>query len=174
VLDFGLAKAVSEDRPDAAPGPAAGAPGPVPELTSYGQVLGTPAYLSPEQAADARSADIGTDSYSLGCTLHFFLAGRPPFQASSLEALLEHHRSSAPPLARPRMCPPELAVVVARMMAKAPAERFQTPVEVVRALAPSSAVGPRPGHRRPTRPAAPFPPRRSPHPRTPARRRGTT
>ena len=66
VLDFGLAKVTSEGQGDSG-------------LTGEGQMLGTPDYIAPEQIRDAQSADIRADIYSLGCTLYYLLAGRPPF-----------------------------------------------------------------------------------------------
>jgi len=125
VLDFGLAKATSE--------------GPVEKgLTHEGQMLGTPDFIAPEQSLDATKADIRADIYSLGCTLHYLLAGSPPFQGTSLyEVLQAHHSIEAKPLnlVRPHV-PWELAAVVAKMMAKDPARRYQTPGEVAQALKP--------------------------------------
>jgi serine/threonine protein kinase len=107
-------------------------------LTAMGSVMGTPDYIAPEQAADAHAADIRADIYSLGCTLHFLLTGKPPFDADSVLAKLKAHAEHAPsPLTTLRIdVTPELAKIVARMMAKDPAERFQTPAEVAAALAP--------------------------------------
>jgi serine/threonine protein kinase/formylglycine-generating enzyme required for sulfatase activity len=125
ILDFGLARATSEK--DAMPG-----------LTQSGQMLGTPDFIAPEQILDAHKADIRADIYSLGCTLYFLLSGSPPFQATSLYQVLEaHHKREAKPLnlVRPDV-PMELAAVVAKMMAKDPAKRFQTPLEVAKALVP--------------------------------------
>src|SRR5262249_58552262 len=76
--------------------------------------------------------------YSLGCTLFFLLSGRPPFrEATAVNTILAHIQSQPPALAdlRPEV-PPALVAVVARMMAKAPADRFQTPAEVAPALQP--------------------------------------
>jgi serine/threonine protein kinase/WD40 repeat protein len=123
VLDFGLAKAAREKTEDT-------------RLTGEGTMLGTPDYIAPEQALDAAKADIRADIYSLGCTLYCLLAGRPPFSAGSLGAILMAHQSQeARPLniVRPGV-PKELAAVVHKMMAKSPAERYQTPLEVVQAL----------------------------------------
>ena len=125
VLDFGLAKVSSEGQTDSG-------------LTREGQMLGTPDYISPEQIRDAQSADIRADIYSLGCTFYFLLTGGPPFRGEHLWDLYEAHFSmEAGPLnlVRPEV-PVELAAVVAKMMAKAPDKRFQTPGEVARALTP--------------------------------------
>jgi hypothetical protein len=107
-------------------------------LTHEGQMLGTPDYIAPEQIGDARAADIRADIYSLGCTLYYLLTGGPPFKATSLYEILQaHHSMDATPLnlARPDV-PVELAALVAKMMAKEPAQRFQSPDEVAQALKP--------------------------------------
>jgi serine/threonine protein kinase len=125
VLDFGLAKVMREKSEDTG-------------LTAEGAMLGTPDYIAPEQSLDAAKADIRADIYSLGCTLYYLLSGRPPFSASSLGAILmAHNTQEARPLnlLRPEV-PEELAAVVRKMMAKSPAKRYQTPLEVVQALAP--------------------------------------
>lgn len=125
ILDFGLAKLNSENKIDTS-------------LTGEGTMLGTPDFMAPEQAMDAAQADIRADIYSLGCTLFFLLTGRPPFAADSLMKLLQHHQSTAAPSVdrlRPDV-PDELAAVVARMLAKEPRMRYQTPAEVVKALTP--------------------------------------
>ncbi|MGH7137575.1 MAG: serine/threonine-protein kinase, partial [Pirellulales bacterium] len=130
ILDFGLAKATSEK--DAETG-----------LTKSGQILGTPDYLAPEQSRDAQNADIRADIYSLGCTLYFLLSGQRPFTESSLYDVLDaHQRREATPLdeVRPEI-PPDLAFYVAKMMAKSPTERYQTPIEVARALIPFFKLG---------------------------------
>ena len=65
--------------------------------------MGTPAYMAPEQAQDAASADIRADIYSLGCTLYFLLTGAPPFTGKSAFAILQAHLSTEPtPLGRLR------------------------------------------------------------------------
>jgi serine/threonine protein kinase len=125
ILDFGLAKATREENVDGG-------------LTAQGQVLGTPDFIAPEQIMDARSADIRADIYSLGGTLYYLLAGRPPFTANSLYEICQAHISRTADLlnlVRPEV-PSELAALVARMMAKEPARRPQTPKEVADALAP--------------------------------------
>jgi len=130
VLDFGLAKVRSEGAVDGG-------------LTHEGQMLGTPDYVAPEQISDARRADIRADIYSLGCTLYDLLTGGPPFQATSLYEILQaHHAKDARPvnLARPEV-PVQLAALVARMMAKKPERRFQTPKDVAQALTPFFTKG---------------------------------
>ena len=121
VLDFGLAKVTSEGQTDS-------------NLTREGQMLGTPDYIAPEQIRDAQSADIRADIYSLGCTFYYLLTGRPPFRGDHLWDVYQAHFSmQAGPLnlIRPEV-PVELAAVAAKMMAKEPARRFQTPGEVAR------------------------------------------
>ena len=100
-------------------------------LTREGQMLGTPDFIAPEQSIDARKADIRADIYSLGCTLYYLLTGGPPFEGTSLYDILQaHHSRDAHPLnlAQPQV-PAELAELVAKMMAKEPARRFQAPGE---------------------------------------------
>ncbi len=125
VLDFGLAKVTSEGQADSG-------------LTREGQMLGTPDFIAPEQIRDAQSADIRADIYSLGCTFYYLLTGGPPFRGDHLWDLYQAHFSmDAGPLnlVRPEV-PVELAAVVAKMMAKEPGRRFQTPGEVAQALTP--------------------------------------
>ena len=125
ILDFGLAKVTSEQKIDGT-------------LTQEGQMLGTPDYIAPEQTLDAQKADIRSDIYSLGCTLYHLLTGNPPFSGNTLYAVLQaHHATEARMvnLVRPEV-PVELAAVVAKMMAKDPSRRYQTPAEVGQALKP--------------------------------------
>lgn len=107
-------------------------------LTAMGSVMGTPDYMAPEQAADAHAADIRADIYSLGCTLHYLLTGRPPFEADNvLQKLTAHAHQLPQALTTTRKdVPAELSNIVSRMLAKNPAARFQTPAEVADALAP--------------------------------------
>ena len=131
VLDFGLAKVTSEGQTESS-------------LTREGQMLGTPDFIAPEQIRDAQSADIRADIYSLGCTLYYLLSGGPPFRGNHLWDLYQAHFSmEAGPLnlARPEV-PVELAAVVAKMMAKEPGRRFQTPRDVARALTPFFKTAP--------------------------------
>jgi WD40 repeat protein/tRNA A-37 threonylcarbamoyl transferase component Bud32 len=125
VLDFGLAKVVREQGEDTG-------------LTGPGRMLGTPDYVAPEQTLDATRADTRADIYSLGCTLYFLLTGHAPFRGKSLYDILHAHQTAeATPLNQERAeVNLELAAVVAKMMAKDPAKRYQKPIEVAQALAP--------------------------------------
>jgi serine/threonine protein kinase len=115
------------------------------DVTRDGALVGTPDYIAPEQAEDPRTADTRSDLYSLGCTLYHFLAGCPPFPVGTLmQKLLQHRHSEAVPVERLRPeVPPELAAVVRRLMAKRPADRYQTPAEAAQALAPFAGEEPK-------------------------------
>ncbi len=110
---------------------------PAGDLTRTGAVMGTPAYLAPEQARDARRVDIRGDIYSLGCTLYQLLSGQLPFRGESLaEVVLGHQLMEPPPLDRVRSdVPPQVQAVLRKMMAKRPEDRYQTPQDVAEALA---------------------------------------
>jgi hypothetical protein len=130
VLDFGLARLR---------GPQAVGKG----LTQADAFMGTPEYVSPEQATDARQADIRADIYSLGCTLYALLTGRPPFvEDTMVKLVMAHIEKEPPPLheLRPDV-PAEVAAVAAKMLAKDPARRYQRPIEVAQALAPFAKSG---------------------------------
>ncbi|GIW79635.1 MAG: hypothetical protein KatS3mg105_1442 [Gemmatales bacterium] len=106
--------------------------------THQNSVVGTPDYLSPEQAADLHKADIRSDLYSLGCTMYFLLTGQVPFPGqSSLDKLVQHSTATPVPIQvlRPEVST-EVAAIVNKLMAKAPEDRFQTPAELAEALAP--------------------------------------
>ena len=101
-------------------------------------ILGTADYLAPEQAIDSHTVDIRADVYSLGGTFYYLLSGRPPFPEGSVAQKLLWHQVREPvPVRglRPDL-PADLADVVARMMAKKPEDRFQSPAEIMAALAP--------------------------------------
>jgi eukaryotic-like serine/threonine-protein kinase len=101
-------------------------------------VLGTADYVAPEQALCSHDADIRADIYSLGATFYFLLTGKPPFPEGKAAQKLIYHQIKQPtpvPTLRPAV-PVKLAAVIEKMMAKDPAQRYQTPGDVVTALAP--------------------------------------
>jgi WD40 repeat protein len=106
--------------------------------------MGTPDYISPEQAQESHSVDGRADIYSLGCTLYFLLAGKVPFPGGSLAVKLLKHQQEEPSALHSHRTevPDGLSLVVVRMMAKKPGDRYQTAAEVARALEPflSAAV----------------------------------
>jgi len=106
------------------------------DLTASGVTLGTFDYISPEQARDPRAADIRSDIYSLGCTFFFMLTGQPPFPEGTVLQKLLQHQGDAPPDVRtfqPNI-PSEVALLIQKMMAKDPRQRFQTPCQLVDSL----------------------------------------
>ena len=98
--------------------------------------MGTFDYISPEQARDPRSADVRSDLYSLGCSFFYMLTGRPPFPDGTVLQKLLQHQADHPP--DPRTVRPELPVevtwILARLLAKNPAQRFQHPSELTTQL----------------------------------------
>jgi WD40 repeat protein len=147
ILDLGLALVT------AAGGGRAGG------LTRTGEFLGTPDYIAPEQAEDAHAADIRSDLYSLGCTLYFLLTGDVAFPSANLVQKLRRQLTEPPPsvAAKRADVPAELDAVVKRLMARDPADRFQTPAEAAAALEavlrrPESAAPPAPAAGRPAPP----------------------
>ncbi len=122
VTDFGIAKAVTS---------AAGQ-----NLTQTGSTVGTPAYMSPEQASGDADVDGRSDVYSLGCVLFEMLAGRHPFEATTAQAILVKHLTQpVPSLRAVRAGLPEgLERTVTRALAKAPGDRFATATELAQAL----------------------------------------
>jgi serine/threonine-protein kinase len=115
VADFGVAKAVSESTGGAS------------SLTSLGVALGTPAYMSPEQAAANPNVDHRADIYALGALAYEMLCGRPPFDGANAQAVLAAHVSRAPdPCTTHRASvPPALNEIVMRCLEKLPADRWQ-------------------------------------------------
>jgi serine/threonine-protein kinase len=103
-------------------------------LTSSGVVLGTPLYMSPEQVEPDRPVDHRSDLYSLGATCYFMFAAIPPFQGETpIEVAYQHVQKEPMPLAelRPDL-PPELCAVIRKLMAKQPADRYQSARELAR------------------------------------------
>ncbi|MFQ6045647.1 MAG: protein kinase, partial [Gemmatimonadales bacterium] len=117
IADFGIARAIA----------AAGGE----HLTETGMSLGTPTYMSPEQAAGAGRLDGRSDLYSLGCMVYEMLAGQPPFGGPTVESILHQHLTLDAPsvgAVRPSV-PVQVATAVQRAMAKTPADRFATASE---------------------------------------------
>jgi eukaryotic-like serine/threonine-protein kinase len=103
------------------------------DLTSSGVTLGTFDYISPEQARDPRLADVRSDIYSLGCTLYYLLAGRPPFpDGTALQKLLRHNADQPADIRvdRPDL-PAEAQAILARMLAKRPDQRQQSAEQLI-------------------------------------------
>ena len=126
VADFGIARAL-------------GASGD-PRLTSTGIRVGTPLYMSPEQALGDPSLDHRSDIYSLGCVIYEMIAGSPPYTGASLHAVLSGHVGGKPPALTTRRTgiPAGLRATIEIALAKEPADRFQTSGEFARALADPS------------------------------------
>ncbi|HLW66695.1 MAG TPA: serine/threonine-protein kinase [Gemmataceae bacterium] len=126
ILDLGLARFFGDEA------------GPVTRQYELDNVVGTADYLAPEQAVADGCVDIRGDIYSLGVTFYFLLTGRSPYQDGSVSQKLMFHQLSAPtPITEYRRdVPRRLAVVIEKMLAKDPEQRFQTPAELADALAP--------------------------------------
>ena len=126
ILDLGLARFFKDTRES------------LTQKYDGNAVLGTADYLAPEQAVDSHNVDIRCDIYSLGVTFYFLLAGRSPFQEGSVaEKLIWHQVRRPTPIRELRPEVPEgLAEVLDKMIAKDPAQRYQTPAELAEALAP--------------------------------------
>ena len=136
VTDFGIARAAAEEQ----------------RLTVTGMAVGTPAYMSPEQAMGDRDVDGRSDIYSLGIVAYQMLAGETPFKATNTPAMLMKHVSEPPPPLRGRRhdLPSSLAAAVERSLAKRPEDRFPTGGDMRDAVlardasSPSAAPAPAP------------------------------
>ena len=119
ILDFGLARFISETATEI-------------DLTRTGVAMGTPDYMAPEQARNAKHADIRADIYSLGCTLFHLLTNRHPFPGHSVVQKLMARLETVPPLVSSlrREAHPRLDDLVARLLMRDPSSRPQTPGEV--------------------------------------------
>jgi serine/threonine protein kinase len=166
VTDFGIARAIEGDS----------------RLTVTGSAVGTPAYMSPEQATGERDIDGRSDMYSLAIVGYQMLSGDLPFQATNTPSMLMKHISEpVPPLGRLRDVPPMLASAVERALAKKPNDRWRDAAEFRDAIAASERepVVPAPTAPEPAaddrqsgswkRPSVPMPPQ---SPSAPASRRG--
>ena len=132
VTDFGIARAIQEGADS--------------RLTATGVAIGTPAYMSPEQAAGDREIDGRSDLYALGIVGYQMLAGRLPFQALSTPSMLMKHISERPqPVEALRAeTPPDLARAVMTLLEKEPEHRFPTASTLSQALQGDASVMPAP------------------------------
>ena len=123
VTDFGIARAAMDS-------------GETSRLTATGMAIGTPAYMSPEQASGDRDLDARSDLYSLGIVAYQMLVGEPPFVGNTTPALLVKHLAETPvPVAHRRPdVPHDLSAIVMRLLEKSPDQRFQTGSDLVQAL----------------------------------------
>jgi serine/threonine-protein kinase len=122
IADFGIAQLTASDTRE--------------RLTATGILVGTPAYMSPEQASGASALDARSDVYSLGCVVFEMLTGVPPYQAPTSSMVLGKHLSDPIPsarVARPDL-PPRVDDVFRKALSKNPADRFASTRELARAL----------------------------------------
>jgi serine/threonine-protein kinase len=130
VADFGVARAVSEVQD---------------KLTATGMVVGTPTYMSPEQASGERELDGRSDIFALACVLYELLAGEPPFQGPTPQATLMRRFTGPPRGLRPVVQVPEATeAALVRALARNPADRFATAEDFADALTGSSPTRPAP------------------------------
>ena len=130
VADFGVARAVSEVAE---------------KLTATGMIVGTPTYMSPEQASGDKAIDGRSDIFGLGCVLYEMLAGEPPFKGPNPQATLMRRFMGPPRPLRPMVQIPEyVEAAIVRALAKDPAERFATADQFADALAGRATTPPPP------------------------------
>ena len=128
VADFGVARAVSEVAE---------------KLTATGMIVGTPTYMSPEQASGDKAIDGRSDIFGLGCVVYEMLAGEPPFKGPNPQATLMRRFMGPPRPLRPMVQVPEhVEAAIVRALAKDPAERYATAGEFADALAGREPVRP--------------------------------
>jgi serine/threonine protein kinase len=103
--------------------------------------MGTPDFLSPEQSKNLHEVDIRSDLYSLGCTFYYLLSGTVPYAGGqTADKLVRHHNEPARPIEELRPdVPKKIATILRKLMAKKAEDRFQTPDELMDALAPHAA-----------------------------------
>lgn len=141
ILDFGLASFTMPDSTDQSEQNTEHS------ITAMGTFMGTPNYVAPEQAQDARQADIRSDVYSLGATLHFLLYGQSPREREESKISSVDQLETA--TSKDGQVPSSLRKTIERMMLPDPADRFQTPSDVIAALTPFIAA-----HRDPSSPSS--------------------
>ena len=127
VADFGLAHALSSNADT--------------RLTASGISIGSPLYMSPEQAGGSSRVDARADIYALGCLLYEMLCGAPPFSGDDVASVLAKHLTLPAPRAiqKNRDVPPHVDAAIARALEKSPAKRFQSAREFRDALSPQSS-----------------------------------
>jgi serine/threonine protein kinase len=105
-------------------------------LTGVSVAMGTPAYMAPEQGRDASTVDHRADQYSLGCTLYYMIAGKAPYSGKTTFEIISKHQSEPliPVETIVRNVPKELSIIIEKMLAKRPEDRFSSMDEVVKAL----------------------------------------
>ena len=130
VTDFGIAKAVTDAATE--------------NLTQTGSAVGTPAYMSPEQAAGESELDGRSDVYSLGCMLYEMLAGTAPFTGPTAQAIIsKRFTESAPSVRTARSTVPDvIEAALTRALARVPADRFATASQFAQALTPHTTTPP--------------------------------
>ena len=167
IVDFGIAKLATGTGSNS---------------TRAGSIFGTPAYMAPEQCADAGSVDARADLYAIGCIAYEMLVGQPPFGVGGVEVIAAHLRDEPKPLReRDPAVPPSLEAIVAQLLRKAPADRYASSAELLAVLdaleldaaalltprpfdVPSTVPPTVPPTVSPTKPARPLAARSSPEP----------
>ncbi len=138
VADLGLVKLPGGELPEQAGALPPGEddePG-ASNLTRAGAIMGTPAYMSPEQSTDSGTVDARADIYSLGCTLYVLITGKPPFDGRTAMEVISKHQTEpiVPPEVVVKRVPKVLSAILMKMLAKKPADRFQSMDDVIAAL----------------------------------------
>jgi eukaryotic-like serine/threonine-protein kinase len=135
VADLGLVKVPDQPDPEsdvavasASSGMASGT-----QVTMMGTAVGTPAYMAPEQGLDATTVDHRADIYSLGCSLFYFLTGKPPFDGSQVSEVMKQHAQAERPDVQKinHRVPDALGIVIKRSMAKRPEDRYASLAEMI-------------------------------------------
>jgi serine/threonine protein kinase len=135
VADLGLVKVPDQPDPQSDVGAASAASGMASgtQVTMMGTAVGTPAYMAPEQSLDSTNVDHRADIYSLGCSLFYLLAGKPPFDGQQVPVVMKQHAEAPIPKVQsinPRV-PEQLSVIIERAMAKRPDDRYSSIAEMI-------------------------------------------